>query len=194
MLWMRNWEPLFMQCCAQTDQLIDSCIINQQLLRAACEGDVSALSEAITEGANLETRRPVIVCLGSQPLEKAPGGARKEGLTPLMQAARNGHSKCAQLLLEANANVNAMDEDGLCPLHFAARTAELEVARALLDGGADPSATDDAGKTAMNHLPEEVVSQPSEIKKWRDLLGKEGVGLNSNSADSVCTSAVITQP
>ena len=43
--------------------------------------------------------------------------------TPLDCAAAYGQPKCAKLLLDANADINAMDKNKTTPLHLAAREA-----------------------------------------------------------------------
>jgi len=57
----------------------------------------------------------------------------KPGLTPLMQAAKEGWVEAVMLLLEAKASLYAKDEDGMQPLHFAASAGCLKCCIALLD-------------------------------------------------------------
>ena len=45
--------------------------------------------------------------------------------TPLDCAAAYGQPKCAKLLLDANADINAMDKNKTTPLHLAARGASI---------------------------------------------------------------------
>lgn len=64
---------------------------------------------------------------------------QKGDWTPLQTAAEHGHAAVCRLLLERNAQVNAIDLDGLTALHWAAEYGSAECARALLEGGADSS-------------------------------------------------------
>lgn len=48
-------------------------------------------------------------------------------------------------LIDAGANVNAIDGDANTPLNFAAREDNLEIARLLLENGADPNAETERG-------------------------------------------------
>ena len=65
---------------------------------AAKTGDVTAAAYLIQRGARVEART-------------------KKGFTPLHLAAA-GHPKTTKLLIEAHADVNALDEKGLTPLAF----------------------------------------------------------------------------
>ncbi|KNC54859.1 uncharacterized protein AMSG_01713 [Thecamonas trahens ATCC 50062] len=55
-------------------------------------------------------------------------------------AARNNAVKVMKLLIDAGANVNALDERGLSPLHEAARNGQPGPIKMLLEAGADASA------------------------------------------------------
>ncbi len=55
----------------------------------------------------------------------------------------------ALALIEAGADVNAVQQAGFTPLHAAAMTGQTELAKLLLDRGADPSARADDGRTAL---------------------------------------------
>ena len=59
--------------------------------------------------------------------------------TPLYLAVQQGSEAAAARLLEACAEVDAVDKDGSTPLMLAARKGRLELVRLLLDAGADPA-------------------------------------------------------
>mmetsp|Transcript_53523 Transcript_53523/g.150362 ORF Transcript_53523/g.150362 Transcript_53523/m.150362 type:complete len:103 (+) Transcript_53523:1-309(+) len=61
-------------------------------------------------------------------------------MTPLMFSSHAGSLECVRMLIWAEADVNAREEDRWTPLHFAAKEAHFEVCVALLQGRADPSA------------------------------------------------------
>ncbi|KZS60289.1 ankyrin repeat domain-containing protein [Mycobacterium ostraviense] len=52
-------------------------------------------------------------------------------------------------LLDAGADVNAIDEQGCTPLHFAAKGESDEIVRLLLDAGADVNARNDKDETPL---------------------------------------------
>ena len=55
------------------------------------------------------------------------------GDTALHQAAWNGHTRAAQLLLDNGASMSATKEDGDTPLHLACLRKQLDVARLLIE-------------------------------------------------------------
>lgn len=59
------------------------------------------------------------------------------GVTPLMMACRKNNAKCAKLLMDHGADVNAADVDGWTPLLQACNSGFAECVEVLLNGGAD---------------------------------------------------------
>merc|ERR1711862_633162 len=96
------------------------------------------------------------------------------GLTPLMYAVKGGFPECVQVLLNAKADVNAVDESLVRPLHFAAACAELDIARRLLKAGADANAHDWDLRNALSYLPQDVVNSPRALGTWQCMLAKSG--------------------
>lgn len=76
-------------------------------------------------------------------------GAR-DGWTALHWAARKGLVATAQLLVEWDAPINAVDEDGDSALHLAIREGWMDVARVLVDAGADREAVNRRGVRAVD--------------------------------------------
>lgn len=73
------------------------------------------------------------------------------GLTPLHLAARHGHVKVTNVLLENKASLTAVDENGLTPLHIASKHSQAAVLSLLLDAHADCNAMDYDGETALDY-------------------------------------------
>ena len=69
------------------------------------------------------------------------------GITPLYQAACEGHVEVVRVLLAHGANVNVPGWEG--PLHIAACEGHVEVVRVLLAHGANVDARDRKGSTAL---------------------------------------------
>jgi len=179
---------------------------NLALLRAAAEGDVVAICDALAAGADVETRRqplirpqdPHVQEWGSGSLEQPPlddeidldeymaagaasssapavvsdclPGVRRQGLTPLMAASKEGHLEAMLFLLRSKACLESEDEDGMRPLHFAALAGAHDCCQALLQARACPTALDDLGRDAYACLPRECTLSRLERSKWRKLM------------------------
>eukprot|EP00752_Nemacystus_decipiens_P008811 g7863.t1 len=82
------------------------------------------------------------------------------GETPLMKAARLGHQRVAEVLLEAGADVNVLGKPldnasgrsyGCAALHYAAGGGHPGIVKILLEHGADANAQDDRGDTPLHY-------------------------------------------
>lgn len=71
------------------------------------------------------------------------------GSTPLHQHACEGRVECCEVLIEAKADVNAVDESEFTPLMWAVRYGESKVVTVLLEAGADVNVKNKEGNTAM---------------------------------------------
>ncbi|MCY3721324.1 MAG: CotH kinase family protein [Candidatus Poribacteria bacterium] len=103
----------------------------QRLSGAAFAGDVAAMKQALTEGADPNTKDP------------------RSGNTLLATAALMGHTKIVVLLLEHGADVNARSRDDGTALHAAAFLGRTEIVKLLLEEGADTTLRNNMGGTAM---------------------------------------------
>lgn len=83
--------------------------------------------------------------------------AAKDGVTPLMVAARLNNAAFVQSLV-ALSNVKAADKDGYTALHYAIDAGSLPIAKMLIASGADPLAKSKEGDTAI----ERAVMRPDE--------------------------------
>ena len=68
-------------------------------------------------------------------------------IQPLHAAAAGSHTAIVQLLLEAGADPNAVQQDSFRPLHAAAQNGNADLVRLLLAHGADPALSDALGRT-----------------------------------------------
>jgi len=75
--------------------------------------------------------------------------ADNHGVTPLHEAAANGHHEVSQLLFTQGADVDAQDKWKETPLHFAAAYGHPEVTMVLIAAGADLTIRSDYGYTPL---------------------------------------------
>jgi ankyrin repeat protein len=71
------------------------------------------------------------------------------GMTALLYAARDGHLQSVRALVEAGADINAVNGDKISPLVMAIINGHYEAAKYLLDRGADPNLETTSGLTAL---------------------------------------------
>eukprot|EP00854_Cymbomonas_tetramitiformis_P008298 gene8298-9857_t len=87
-------------------------------------------------------------------------GEVEDGCTVLHWASEKGRVDVVDLLLEAGANANALDEDNWTPLHLAVQHTHEEVTNALLMADADTNI-----QTKWGHTP----------LHWAAMYGIEGL-------------------
>ena len=91
----------------------------QNLNAAILKGDLAAVRAALKAGEDIEQRWPVT-------------GTFQDGHTPLLIAARDGHTEIASELICHGANVNAVEPVfGAVPLHKATYHGYLEITKLL---------------------------------------------------------------
>jgi ankyrin repeat protein len=148
----------------------------ERLLKGAEHGDLSAVKQALADGAHVDTAyqegdyygcSALIMALMRRRYEVAaylidrgadvnykraskhrPDPTR--GQTPLWWATNHGHLPLARRLLRAGAEINTPDHHGSTPLIEAADSGHLEMVRFLVENGADLSARISDGRTALN--------------------------------------------
>jgi ankyrin repeat protein len=106
------------------------------IIKAAKSGDTSAVKSLLLTDPSLVDARDT------------------DGSTPLHCATWKGHQNVVAVLIEAGANVNAVNQNehwGTTPLHAAAHANQVAIARMLLDHGANTKAKDMEGRTPMFH-------------------------------------------
>jgi len=69
---------------------------------------------------------------------------------PLCEASYEGHLDVVKLLLEARADVTAVDKYGATPLHKASAKGHIDVVKLLVELGADVAAADKVEKTPLH--------------------------------------------
>jgi ankyrin repeat protein len=107
------------------------------LFDAIAAGDKTAVEQALTNGANVDSRA-------------------RDQATPLIAAALGDQLAISELLLSEGADVMARNSGGFTPLHAAAFSGSLPIAKLLLERGAAlEDAANKAGVTPLMVAGEE---------------------------------------
>jgi hypothetical protein len=120
---------------ARQPKPVDPVKLSRAMQRAAYKGDLAAVRQAITAGADVTFADP-------------------QGYTALMSAAGKGHADIVQLLLDAGADPNAKSKRLVTPMHCAAAIGSLPSVKALLAAGAKAHPKDDQGYVPLDDAEE----------------------------------------
>jgi len=141
--------PAAFQCCSTISKPSTKAMVNVNLLQGAQLGDVEKVKQALQDGADVETRRPLML---KPQEEKGAGNKRKvssTGLTPLMYAAKDGQQEIVRMLINNKAKINAVEVDRWAALHFAGAYGNQEAAKLLLEADADVNLRNGDGATPL---------------------------------------------
>lgn len=163
-----------------------------QALRAAYEGDVESMADALTgrgmkQAANRtdNTGRGTLTCAvaGRSGDEQAAlcvkmllrAGADvnlvdKHNRSALHFAARFGRPHCSIALIDAGADVDIAIESGMRPIHLAILGGSPQVVSALIRAGADIKTPSTCGKTPLDYAKEVLANikpDKSDSDHWR---------------------------
>lgn len=123
----------------------------------------------------------------SLPLQETDVNRRDEtGLTPLMQAARDGEDREIKSLLERGAKVNEPDRYGWTALNYAVAGLDSDKVKLLLGGGAEVNTKDRRGMTPLMWA---AIGGRTEIVK---LLLAKGAELNAQAKNGATALSFAT--
>jgi uncharacterized protein len=117
---------------------------------AAAEGHADIVNLLATHGADLNLRsydRDTTLPKMEAGTPTAP--IARGGLTALLFAARQGEMETARALLDAKADINAVDSDGNNALTLAILNNHFDLTQMLIDRGADPNIAAKNGRTPL---------------------------------------------
>ncbi len=112
------------------DPQVERLEASKQLLDVAAKGNMEAVKEALSNGAN-------------------PNYKNESGFTPLLYAILKPHPELVPVLIQAKADVNLGGILGMTPLMMASALGDEASVKLLLDQGAKPAATNEKGQTAL---------------------------------------------
>jgi len=151
---LRNLDTKIAEQCFNAD-------LNTRLHQAADCGDTAAVSEALREGADVNY-------------------ADEEGRSPLVWAAKNGHSGCVSFLLTWRCNIDHVTRHGATALGLASWRGFPDVMQLLLAARANTEAT---SKTPLMWAAESGHVEPVKLLiKWNCSI---------NAADCQITPAIV---
>ena len=114
---------------------------NQNLLVSAANGDLQGVLEALTSGADINTKD-------------------SNGFTALQFATYNAQLEVLQILVEANADPNVFDYknyNNYTPLHYSASFNQMDIVKVLLQSQTNPHVPNGEGKYPINLTTSEQV-------------------------------------
>jgi len=117
---------------------------------AAAEGHADIVALLAAHGADLNLRsydRDTSLPKMAAGTPAAP--IARGGLTALLFAARQGETETAKALLDAKADINALDSDGNNALTLAILNTHYDLTQMLIDRGADVNIAAKNGRTAL---------------------------------------------
>jgi uncharacterized protein len=123
------------------------------LMWAAGLGHTDAALALLAGGADINLKSTVINIAPVDPKYYQGGfvytDIPKGRMTALLFATREGKMDTVNVLIDAGADINAVDNEGTNALILATLNGHLDIAGRLLDSGADPDIADRWGRTAL---------------------------------------------
>ena len=105
----------------QREQTDSQAVEGQLLMAAVVAGDLADVRRLLADGVNIEERAPML-------------GGFNDAHTPLLVAARDGHTEIVAALLRAGADANAVEPTFLAvPLHKAVYNGHAEITQLLVN-------------------------------------------------------------
>jgi uncharacterized protein len=166
------------------------------LMWAAAEGHVDIVNLLAAHGADLNVRsydRDTTLPKMEAGTPTAP--IARGGLTALLFAARQGELGTVRALLDAKADINAVDSDGNNALVLAILNSHYDLTQFLIDRGADPNVAAKNGRTALYSAVEmhDVDWSPRPARKETDKTTSMDI-IRSLVAHKANVNAQLTAP
>lgn len=161
------------------------------LMWAVAQKHAAAARELIARGADVNARSTTNKWERQNSAEPREKWLPLGGLSVIEFAARQGCVDCIPVLLQAGAEINAVDQDGITPLLSAMINGHYDVANVLIEKGANPDIADRTGRTPLysavdDHTmpasnrpsPKEIDNEVSSLDVVKALITK-GANINA---------------
>jgi ankyrin repeat protein len=155
------------------------------LMWAVAQKHAAVARELLAKGADVNARSTANKWERQNSAEPREKWLPLGGLTALEFAARQGCVDCIPVLVEAGADVNAVDPDGISPLLSAIINGHYDAAEVLLEKGSNPNIADGNGRTPLYSAvdfhtmpasnrpsPKEIDNETSSLDLVKALLAK----------------------
>lgn len=117
-------------------------------IHAASKDGYTALCSAVQRGYTALTKVLLDAGAKADPVENNIDSS-KTIWAPLVLAANQGHTEIVKTLIQAKANVNAVNGRGWTPLIAAARSGRMDIVKLLLQTKADVNLVDNVGREPL---------------------------------------------
>jgi len=163
----------------------DPADLNERMLKAAMEGNTTAVVELLAKGADVNAKgrysgwTPLILASKKGEIElvdyllshgadvNVESGVR--GRTAIMAAARNRKIDSVKALLTADPDLDAVDWEGYTVLMFAAVSGQRDIVDVLITHGADVNVKNKVGSSALMMAS----GYPTVLKKLKEAGAEE---------------------
>jgi hypothetical protein len=132
-------RTLILMLASASGSLLAMESLDDQLLRAAGQGNYFMVQALLNQGANVNAKEANV----------GPNLGQTGGQTPLMLASENGHENIVSLLIKNGADLNARDLSGYTALEVATWQDNISICKLLLNAGANVNITNRLGRTAL---------------------------------------------
>jgi ankyrin repeat protein len=119
------------------------------LIWAAAQDQAEMVRFLASKGADVNARSAVREWQRRVTAEGRPKDMNRGGFTAMLYAAREGHVRTLQALIEAHADLDLSDPDGTTPLIVALMNGHWDAAKLLIDAGADVNLWDWWGQSPL---------------------------------------------